>query len=144
MPKFIIRFPSGGETSFSTEEGDIFIGRIPSINDICLNDPSVSRQHAHIKKREEGYTIYDLKSLNGIYVNDKKVRKGLLRDGDEIQLGDIAITVRLQLESPEAMLQSIEQSEATEAEIEENARVEATHPGLTQVRVKKPKKKKTD
>ena len=141
MPKFIIRFPGGGETSFLAEDDDIFVGRIPSINDICINDPSVSRQHAHVKKREEGYAIYDLKSLNGLVVNGKKVSKALLSDGDEIALGDVVMKVRLKDYSEEEVLQSIEQSDQTEAEFDERVRKEATRPGLTQPRLKNPKKK---
>jgi pSer/pThr/pTyr-binding forkhead associated (FHA) protein len=142
VPKFIIRFPSGGETSFQAEENDIFIGRIPSINDICINDPSVSRQHAHIKRREEGYAIYDLKSLNGVLLNGRKVTKAVLRDGDEIRLGDVRVEVRIKERTEEEVLESIEQSESTQAEYAERQRSEPTRPGVTYEQVKKTLKKK--
>jgi pSer/pThr/pTyr-binding forkhead associated (FHA) protein len=142
VPKFIIRFPAGGETSFVADDDDIFVGRIPSINDICINDPSVSRQHAHIKKREEGYAIYDLKSLNGILLNGKKIAKALLKDGDEIQLGDVLVSVHLKGSTEEEVLQSIEQSENTQAEYNERQRSEATRPGVTYEQLKKTAKKK--
>jgi pSer/pThr/pTyr-binding forkhead associated (FHA) protein len=143
VPKFIIRFPGGAESSFLADDDDIFVGRIPSINDICINDPSVSRQHAHIKKREEGYTIYDLKSLNGILLNGKKVTKGLLKDGDEIRLGDVRVEVRFKTDTQEEVLQSIEQSENTLAEYEERQRGQTTHPGVILAELKKQPKKKS-
>jgi phosphoserine phosphatase RsbU/P len=146
VPKFIIKLPTGGETSFLAEDEDIFVGRIESINDICINDPSVSRQHAHIKKREEGYTIYDLKSLNGVILNGKKVSKALLRHGDQIVLGDVTVEVRLVDYTSEEVLRSIEQSENTEAEIETPTeaprREEVTQPGVTMPVFKKSPKKK--
>ncbi|MFH1262042.1 MAG: FHA domain-containing protein [Pseudomonadota bacterium] len=143
MPKFIIRLPNGGETAFSTENEDIFIGRIQSINDICIGDPSVSRQHAHVKKREEGYTIYDLKSLSGVILNGKRVAKAVLKHGDRLQLGDVTVEVRLEDYSSEEVLRSIEQSERTEAEVEFAPREESTHPGLTiPIFKNKPSKKK--
>jgi pSer/pThr/pTyr-binding forkhead associated (FHA) protein len=141
MPKFIIRFPSGGETSFLAEDDDIFVGRIPSINDICINDPTVSRQHAHIKRREEGYTVYDLKSLNGLFVNGKKVSKSLLKDGDEIQLGDIRVEVSFRSDSQEEVLRSIEQSENTHAEYKDDPAADPPPKEVTQPRLKKPGKK---
>jgi pSer/pThr/pTyr-binding forkhead associated (FHA) protein len=101
MPKFVVRIAAQSTASFSVDEDDIFLGRVPSINDICISDPSVSRQHAHIKKGDDGYTIYDLKSLNGVLLNGTKVEKGALRDGDVIRLGDVEITFELSPSSEE-------------------------------------------
>lgn len=101
------------ETSFYTQEEDIFIGRIPSINDVCINHPSISRQHAHIKKREEGYTIYDLKSLNGIYLNDERVSRAVLKHGDAIKLGEVSIEIGLKEHTPQQSAEDIESFEPT-------------------------------
>ncbi len=62
------------------------MGRSPS-NDVVLKESRISRQHANISKTDEGYVIVDLKSSNGILVNDQKVEEALLQDGDEIQVG---------------------------------------------------------
>ncbi|MCP5468361.1 MAG: FHA domain-containing protein [Deltaproteobacteria bacterium] len=62
------------------------MGRSPS-NDVVLKESRISRQHANITKTDEGYVIVDLKSSNGILVNDQKVEEALLQDGDEIQVG---------------------------------------------------------
>lgn len=124
----MIRLPGGGETSFLTEDEDIFLGRVQSINDICINDPSVSRQHAHIKKREEGYAIYDLKSLNGVILNGKRVSRALLRHGDEIRLGEVVIRVDMKDHTPEEVLRVIEESEKTHAEKRDPCGGEITRP----------------
>ena len=117
MPKFLIKLPNGLETSFFTQEDDIFIGRIPSINDVCVNHPSVSRQHAHIKRRDDGYTVYDLQSLNGLYVNDERVSKSLLNEGDVLRLGDVAIRVGFGEGAAQAAPKDLDAYEPTEVGI---------------------------
>lgn len=138
----MIRLPGGGETSFLTEDEDIFVGRVQSINDICINDPSVSRQHAHIKKREEGYTIYDLKSFNGVILNGKRVSRALLRHGDEIRLGSVVIKIDMKDHTPEEILRVIEESEKTHAERRDPGCEEITRPVSTRAGSGKPPKTK--
>src|SRR5215469_6465157 len=61
--------------------------------DLSLDQESVSRHHARItrgkKRGEKGaeYTIMDLGSTNGTYVNDVHVTERILRDGDQIKIG---------------------------------------------------------
>ena len=113
MLKFIVRLPGGKDTAFYAQEDDVFIGRVSSINDICIDDRSISRQHAHVKKREEGYTIYDLRSLNGVLLNGTRVSRAVLKDGDEIQLGSVIIKVHTNRPTEDEQLRAIEQSEQT-------------------------------
>jgi pSer/pThr/pTyr-binding forkhead associated (FHA) protein len=115
MPRFVVKMPTGEETSFAVEENDIFIGRVPTINDICLNDASVSRQHAHVKRREEGFTIYDLKSLNGVILNGARVARALLKDGDRIRIGNVTVLFEAHEITSDEELKAIEDSEKTEA-----------------------------
>lgn len=67
------------------------IGR-GSDNEMTLQDNSVSRRHAEIN-RDKGdvFTIFDLDSLNGIFVNNNKVTKQILHEGDTIEIGDVAL-----------------------------------------------------
>lgn len=71
------------------------IGR-GSDNEMILNDSSVSRRHAEIH-RDKGdlFTIFDLDSLNGVYINNNKVSKTLLHEGDIIEIGDINLRFTL-------------------------------------------------
>ena len=48
---------------------------------------TVSRNHALLVRRRDGIYIDDLGSLNGSYVNRKRIESHLLSDGDEIQIG---------------------------------------------------------
>ena len=67
------------------------IGRELS-NDISLDDITVSRSHAVISK-DENFTIKDLGSLNGTYINAIAIREQVLSDGDEIQIGKFHLTL---------------------------------------------------
>ncbi|PIE04694.1 MAG: hypothetical protein CSA76_02830 [Spirochaetales bacterium] len=55
--------------------------------DICLPDKRVSRKHAAIKWSGTGYTLTDLQSTNGTYVNGGRAGSILLLDGDRIRIG---------------------------------------------------------
>ncbi|MBZ0117506.1 MAG: GGDEF domain-containing protein [Sandaracinaceae bacterium] len=56
--------------------------------DVQLDQESVSRNHAHISRGRGGnYSIRDLGSTNGTYVNDQLVDESALRDGDQIKVG---------------------------------------------------------
>jgi len=63
------------------------IGRDPALNDIVLQDPAVSRQHAKVKLEEGHFVIYDLASENGTFVNGEKVLRQVLKDKDSLRLG---------------------------------------------------------
>jgi pSer/pThr/pTyr-binding forkhead associated (FHA) protein len=62
------------------------LGRHPD-SEISLDDITVSRRHADIRRTPEGYVVTDAGSLNGTYVNQERIDKMLLRHGDELQIG---------------------------------------------------------
>lgn len=62
------------------------IGRSPD-SDIFLDDVTVSRKHAEIRRDENGYQIKDLGSLNGTYINGKVEIEASLNDGIELNIG---------------------------------------------------------
>lgn len=65
------------------------IGR-RSDNDIVFSNDSVSGHHAEIHMGRDGsFTITDLNSGNGVYVNGSKVQQSGLRDGDSVELGEV-------------------------------------------------------
>jgi Protein of unknown function (DUF3662)/FHA domain len=63
------------------------VGRLPECN-IVLADPNVSRTHAEIRPRGQGFLLADLGSTNGTRVNGVRVGEHLLQDGDEIAFGN--------------------------------------------------------
>ena len=62
------------------------IGRRPD-SDVFLDDVTVSRDHAVIVRRGSEYYLDDCGSLNGTYVNRRRIESELLTDGDELQIG---------------------------------------------------------
>ncbi len=61
--------------------------------DVVVNDPKVSRHHADLEWSEKGFILIDLKSTNGIFVNEQKVDKKLLSADDVITVGDTRLRV---------------------------------------------------
>jgi hypothetical protein len=82
---FIHRGPSRGARFLITEAGST-IGRAPS-NEIFLDDVTVSRSHASIKKDGPEFIFTDSGSLNGSYINNQQATTHCLQTGDEIQIG---------------------------------------------------------
>ncbi len=76
---------SGGMTMF---------GRAP-LNDIVVDEPGVSRQHSGIRGDEEGFTIADLGSRNGTFVNGERVggEPRRLKNWDRITLGGVTSNI---------------------------------------------------
>jgi len=65
---------------------DITIGRIPA-NDIVIDNTAVSGKHAAIKVIDDNFILKDFGSLNGVFVNENKVKERDLKDGDRILIG---------------------------------------------------------
>ena len=69
------------------------IGRDPE-NELVLDDRRVSRRHAEIRLRLGRYTLYDLQSTNGTYVNGRRVAEIVLSDGDRVQIGGSELVIQ--------------------------------------------------
>jgi predicted component of type VI protein secretion system len=69
-------------------------------NDLCLRGPGVSRHHACIVWRDDGWLIEDLHSANGTYVDGQRVERGTLTHGSAVIIGDFALRVTLGRERP--------------------------------------------
>jgi pSer/pThr/pTyr-binding forkhead associated (FHA) protein len=85
---------SGPSTSsrFLLDSKSVKIGRDLN-NEICFDDITVSRSHAMIEKNENGYSIRDLGSLNGTYLNAVAIKESTIIAGDEIQIGKYHLTL---------------------------------------------------
>lgn len=59
--------------------------------DVVLNDKSVSREHAVIRRCKEGYLLLDCESRNGTRVNGVTIIRRHLRDGDRLMIGDVQL-----------------------------------------------------
>src|SRR3954453_9208172 len=67
------------------------IGRRPEA-DVFLDDVTVSRDHALLVHRTDGWHLDDLGSLNGTYVNRNRIESHRLADGDEVQIGKFKLS----------------------------------------------------
>jgi len=67
-------------------DGDLPVGRAP-LNDLCIQDPLVSRQHCLLRWESGDVHIRDLDSLNGTFINGIPVHERRLQEGDEIRIG---------------------------------------------------------
>ena len=79
------RGPNAG-SKFFLDKPATEIGRHPD-SDIFLDDITVSRRHAEIKRDGAAFSLHDVGSLNGTYINRERVEEASLRSGDEIQIG---------------------------------------------------------
>lgn len=70
------------------------IGRSPEC-DVFLDDVTVSRRHAELLREGEQVTIRDLGSLNGTFVNRRRIEETVLEDDDELQIGKYRLTFLL-------------------------------------------------
>jgi len=78
--------------------GDVIrIGRAPS-NDIVIDDPTVSAQHALMTKSPSGCRLKDMGSTNGTQINGISITDAELKDGAEIRFGYVTGVFRMRLE----------------------------------------------
>jgi hypothetical protein len=88
----VIRSGGGRSGESFTIAGErMTIGRSPEA-EVFLDDVTVSRNHALLVRRRDGLYIDDLGSLNGTYVNRRRIESHKLLDGDELQIGKYKLT----------------------------------------------------
>jgi len=63
-------------------------------NDIVLDDPAVSSEHAKVKFENGKFVLYDLASTNGTYVNGNKITREELKDGDTVTFARVQMTFK--------------------------------------------------
>jgi pSer/pThr/pTyr-binding forkhead associated (FHA) protein/tetratricopeptide (TPR) repeat protein len=80
-----------GASDVEVAKDRFLIGRSPDC-DVVIPDQLISRNHAAIENRDDGWYIVDQNSGNGTFLNEERVTESPLFDGDLIQVGDAAIT----------------------------------------------------
>lgn len=90
MPTFTISVNAKTLGTYVVKKSVISIGRSRT-NTISIASKAVSRNHVRIEKTAEGWTIADLGSLNGTYVNDIRINSAFLSEGDKITVGAYVI-----------------------------------------------------
>ncbi len=94
---FLDMLAEGGRR-YSVTSAAFRIGRHED-NELPIDDPSMSRHHAQIQRKRDGtFVITDLESMNGVFVNNKRVINAPLKEGDLIELGDARLRFTLMVE----------------------------------------------
>jgi pSer/pThr/pTyr-binding forkhead associated (FHA) protein len=91
-PALVVR--SGGGRAgehFLLEQEATTVGRSPDC-DVFLDDVTVSRRHAQVLRRDRQFFIEDKGSLNGTFLNRRRIESAPLEDGDELQIGKYKLT----------------------------------------------------
>lgn len=86
MPEITVKYEDKVIERVVSEKKRITIGRT-SDNDIALENRGVSRRHAIIEFNDNAAVIIDNESLNGTFVNNRKITEEILRDNDVITIG---------------------------------------------------------
>jgi pSer/pThr/pTyr-binding forkhead associated (FHA) protein len=92
MPVLIVKFEGSVLQKVPTNGGSITIGRSPD-NSIAIDNLAVSSRHAEIKSEQGQLVVEDLNSLNGTFVNNQRVKRSALKDGDVVLIGKHSIQV---------------------------------------------------
>lgn len=81
----VVRGPNAG-SRFLLDRDVTTIGRHPDSH-VFLDDVTVSRRHAEVRREDGRLVVHDLGSLNGTYVAGERVEQQVLAKGDEVQVG---------------------------------------------------------
>ena len=84
------------EATFRLKPGAVkTVGRAPRA-DFILDVALVSRLHCRLTAADDQLEVLDLKSTNGTFVNDKRIEKAKLANGDRLRIGRVELTVEQQ------------------------------------------------
>jgi hypothetical protein len=86
--------PGAGMAFSLNRQSPTSVGRAKA-NDIVLEDVSVSSQHCRIRPEDGSFVLHDLKSTNGTFVNERRVTRQALAEGDTVKLGETYMQFRL-------------------------------------------------
>ena len=86
MAKLILKFEASVLKEIPLQKASFSIGRSPG-NDVVIDNLAVSGNHARLSLDQDHYVLEDMNSLNGTFLNNQRIRRSALKDGDEIMIG---------------------------------------------------------
>ena len=92
MPLRLLLQPGG--LCVTVTKAESLVGRHSSA-DVRLALPDVSRRHCRLVFEDGGWQIFDLRSMNGIFVNGERLNESSLRHGDRVRIGSLTFEVDL-------------------------------------------------
>ena len=92
MLRIELKFKDKILKKLETEKPEITIGRSSSA-DIQIDNLAVSKRHARIIKHRNQYSVQDLNSTNGTFLNDEKIVKAVLKHNDLVAIGKHSLKI---------------------------------------------------
>ena len=99
MARLLLKFESQILREIPVGSRPLTIGRAPD-NDVHIDNLAVSDHHARLYAEGDRMVIEDLNSLNGTYVNDVRIERTTIRDGDTVQIGKHQLQLDAAHEAP--------------------------------------------
>jgi signal transduction histidine kinase/pSer/pThr/pTyr-binding forkhead associated (FHA) protein len=133
VPRLIVIKGADEGKQFEISGAVLGLGRDAS-NGVRLHDTEVSRRHAEFRQVEGGYSLVDVGSVNGTFINGQPIREAVLQAGDHIQIGQtilvysagrgeaqtetdladrISMITRHDLEFPSAIIKTVGEAEGS-------------------------------
>ena len=102
MPRLLLKFESSILREVPLGAQAVTIGRAPD-NDIPIDNLAVSNYHARVYREAGSLVVEDLNSLNGSFLNEIRIERAMLKDGDSISIGkhDILVDEKHDAATPE-------------------------------------------
>jgi pSer/pThr/pTyr-binding forkhead associated (FHA) protein len=114
MALIIVRGPGTGQT-FTLGTDTVIIGRETQTAKFVIADPAISRRHARISRQDSAYTIEDLNSTNGTFINAERVVGTVaLVPGDLIELGTAVTLSYEDLDAANVTMLALNQNKVAE------------------------------
>ena len=86
MAKLILKYEAAVLKEIPLQKASLSIGRAPG-NDVVIDNLAVSGHHTKLVLEEGHYVVEDMNSLNGTFLNNQRIRRSVLKNGDEILIG---------------------------------------------------------
>lgn len=93
MPTIVVSLDGAAPREVALTKERTTLGRRP-YNDVVIDHPAVSGEHAVLLLRGDSVEVEDLGSTNGTYVNGQRIQRQVLRDGDTVEAGRYSIRLR--------------------------------------------------
>lgn len=91
---FVVKRGAKAGSRFVVDSPIVTLGRHPESH-IFLDDVTVSRRHAEVRREGDAYLVVDVGSLNGTYLNRERIEQSQLTGGDELQVGKFKLVFLL-------------------------------------------------
>lgn len=90
----VMRAGNRSGKQFGLQRGRNVVGRDATQCEVIVDDATVSKRHAEVRYENGQFVLYDLASTNGTFVNNRRVQRQGLLDGDDVKIGHVAFVFK--------------------------------------------------